>query len=152
MRATTSNVRWENPSHEHGSLQPAPLATAPQGPTAEHRPCLQSRLREAHRIASRDRTEAVPRATHTHQGCDTRSHRHTGDFTTIRNTALGLTAAAALAVAALAPTTASAGYYGGYGYSSYHYAPSYSYGHSYGYKSYNYGYKSYGYGYRSYGY
>ncbi len=69
----------------------------------------------------------------------------------IRNTILGLTAAAALAITALAPTTASAHYYGGYGYKS-HYAPSYSYGHSYGYKSYNYGYKSYGYGYRSYGY
>jgi hypothetical protein len=68
----------------------------------------------------------------------------------IRNTVLGLTAAAALTVAALAPTTASAGHYGGYGYKSY--APSYSYGYSYGYKSYNYGYKSYGYGYRSYGY
>jgi hypothetical protein len=71
----------------------------------------------------------------------------------IRNTVLGLTAAVALTVAALAPTTASAGYYGhGYGYKSYHYAPTYSYGHSYGYKSYNYGYKSYGYGHRSYGY
>jgi hypothetical protein len=64
----------------------------------------------------------------------------------IRNTILGLTAAAALTVAALSP--ASAGYYGGYGYKSYHYTPSYSYG----YKSYGYGYKSYGYGYRSYGY
>jgi hypothetical protein len=60
----------------------------------------------------------------------------------IRNTILGLTAAAALSVAALSP--ASAGYYGGYGYKSYY--PSYSYGYSY--KSY--GYKSYGYGYRSY--
>jgi hypothetical protein len=80
------------------------------------------------------------------------SDTDTGDFTMIRNTVLGLTAAAALVTAALAPTTASAHYYGGYGYKSYHYAPSYSYGHSYGYKSYNYGYKSYGYGYRSYGY
>jgi hypothetical protein len=69
----------------------------------------------------------------------------------IRNTVLGLTAAAALTVAALSP--ASAGYYGhGYGYKSYHYTPSYSYGHSYGYKSHGYGYKSYGYGYKSYGY
>ena len=74
-----------------------------------------------------------------------------GNFAMIRNTILGLTAAAALTVAALAPTTASAGYYGhGYGYKSYHYAPSYSYGHSY--RSHDYGYKSYGYGYRSYGY
>jgi hypothetical protein len=73
----------------------------------------------------------------------------------IRNTVLGLTAAAALTVAALSP--ASAGYYGhGYGYKSHHYAPTYSYGHSYGYKSHGYGYKSYGhghgYGYKSYGY
>ena len=62
----------------------------------------------------------------------------------IRNTVLGLVAAAALVTASIAP--ASAGYYGhGYGYKSYHYAPSYSYGHSYGYKSYGYGYRSYGY-------
>ena len=60
-----------------------------------------------------------------------------------RKTILGLAAGAALVTAALAPTAASAHYYGGYGYKSYHYAPSYSYGHSY---------KSYGYGYRSYGY
>jgi hypothetical protein len=59
-----------------------------------------------------------------------------------RKTILGLAAGAALVTAALAPTAASAHYYGGYGYKSY-YAPSYSY---------NYGYKSYGYGYRSYGY
>jgi hypothetical protein len=71
----------------------------------------------------------------------------------IRNTVLGLVAAAALITTAIAPTTASAGYYGhGYGYKSYHYAPTYSYGHSYGYKSHSYGYKSYGYGHRSYGY
>jgi hypothetical protein len=69
-----------------------------------------------------------------------------------RKTILGLAAGAALVTAALAPTAASAHYYGGYGYKSY-YAPSYSYGyrsHDYGYRSY--GYKSYGYGYRSYGY
>ena len=68
-----------------------------------------------------------------------------------RKTILGLAAGAALVTAALAPTAASAHYYGGYGYKSY-YAPSYSYGHSYGYRSHDYGYKSYGYGYRSYGY
>jgi hypothetical protein len=62
-----------------------------------------------------------------------------------RKTILGLAAGAALVTAALAPTAASAHYYGGYGYKSY-YAPSYSYG----YKSYGYGYRSYGYGYRSY--
>ena len=67
-----------------------------------------------------------------------------------RKTILGLAAGAALVTAALAPTAASAHYYGGYGYKSYHYAPSYSYGHSY--RSHDYGYKSYGYGYRSYGY
>ena len=69
-----------------------------------------------------------------------------------RKTILGLAAGAALVTAALAPTAASADYYG-YGYKSY-YAPSYSYNYapSYGYKSYGYGYKSYGYGYRSYGY
>jgi hypothetical protein len=62
-----------------------------------------------------------------------------------RKTILGLAAGAALVTAALAPTAASAGYYGGYGYKSY-YAPSY--GYSYGYKSY---YKpSYSYGYKSY--
>ena len=66
----------------------------------------------------------------------------------IRKTILAL-GAAALFTAAIAPTTASAGYYG-HGYRSY-YKPSY--GYSYGYKSYNYdyGYKSYGYGYKSYG-
>ena len=62
-----------------------------------------------------------------------------------RKTILGLAAGAALVTAALAPTAASAHYYGGYGYKSY-YAPSYGYG----YKSYGYGYRSYGYGYRSY--
>jgi hypothetical protein len=61
----------------------------------------------------------------------------------IRNTILGLAAGAALVTVALAPTAASAGYYGGYGYKSY-YKPYY--GHSYGYRSY---YKPY-YGYRSY--
>ncbi len=77
----------------------------------------------------------------------------------IRNTVLGLVAAAALITTAIAPTTASAGYYGhGYGYKSYNYAPSYSYSYapsySYGhsYRSHDYGYKSYGYGHRSYGY
>ncbi len=59
-----------------------------------------------------------------------------------RKTILGLAAGAALVTAALAPTAASAHYYGGYGYKSY-YKPYY--GHSYGYKSYGYGYKSYGY-------
>jgi hypothetical protein len=71
-----------------------------------------------------------------------------------RKTILGLAAGAALVTAALAPTAASAHYYGGYGYKSY-YAPSYNYytpSYSYGYKSYGYGYRSYGYGYRSYGY
>jgi hypothetical protein len=63
----------------------------------------------------------------------------------IRKTILGLVAASAIA-AALAPTAASAHYYGGYGYRSY-YAPSYSYGYSYNYApSYSYGYRSY-YGY-----
>jgi hypothetical protein len=63
-----------------------------------------------------------------------------------RKTILGLAAGAALVTAALAPTAASAHYYGGYGYKSY-YKPYYghSYGHSYGYKSYDYGYRSYGY-------
>jgi hypothetical protein len=61
----------------------------------------------------------------------------------IRKTILGLVAASAIA-AALAPTAASAHYYGGYGYRSY-YAPSYSYGYSYNYYK-----PSYGYGYRSY--
>lgn len=61
----------------------------------------------------------------------------------IRNTILGLAAGAALVTVALAPTAASAGYYGGYGYKSY-YKPYY--GYSYGYRSY---YKPY-YGYRSY--
>ncbi len=68
-----------------------------------------------------------------------------------RKTILGLAAGAALVTTALAPTAASAGYYGGYGYKSYHYAPSYSYS----YKCYDCGYRSYGYksyGYRSYGY
>ena len=68
-----------------------------------------------------------------------------------RKTILGLAAGAALVTAALAPTAASAHYYG-YGYKSYH-APSYSYSYKCydcGYRSY--GYKSYGYGYRSYGY
>ena len=60
----------------------------------------------------------------------------------IRKTILGLVAASAIA-AALAPTAASAHYYGGYGYRSY--APSYSYGYSYNY------YPSYSYGYRFYG-
>ena len=61
----------------------------------------------------------------------------------IRKTILGLVAASAIA-AALAPTAASAHYYGGY--RSY-YAPSYSYGYSYNYApSYSYGYRSY-YGY-----
>jgi hypothetical protein len=63
-----------------------------------------------------------------------------------RKTILGLAAGAALVTAALAPTAASAHYYGGYksyGYKSY-YKPYY--GHSYGYRSY---YKPY-YGYRSY--
>jgi|EndMetStandDraft_5_1072996.scaffolds.fasta_scaffold2129649_1 hypothetical protein len=70
----------------------------------------------------------------------------------IRKTVLGLVAGAALVTAAIAPTAASAHYYGGYGYNSYHYTPSYSYGYkSYGH-SYGYGHKSYGYGYRSYGY
>jgi hypothetical protein len=64
-----------------------------------------------------------------------------------RKTILGLAAGAALVTAALAPTAASAHYYGGYGYKSY-YKPYY--GYSYGYKSYGYGYNSYGYGYRSY--
>jgi hypothetical protein len=60
-----------------------------------------------------------------------------------RNTILGLAAGAALVTVALAPTAASAGYYGGYGYKSY-YKPYY--GHSYGYRSYykpHYGYRSY---------
>lgn len=61
-----------------------------------------------------------------------------------RKTILGLAAGAALVTAALAPTAASAGYYGGYGYGY----KSYGYGYSYGYNSYNY-YKPY-YGYRSY--
>jgi hypothetical protein len=60
-----------------------------------------------------------------------------------RKTILGLAAGAALVTAALAPTAASAHYYGGYGYKSY-YKPYY--GYSYGYRSY---YKPY-YGYRSY--
>ena len=63
----------------------------------------------------------------------------------IRKTILGLVAASAIA-AALAPTAASAHYYGGYGhgYRTY-YAPSYSYGYSYNYQpSYSYGYRSYG--------
>ncbi len=62
----------------------------------------------------------------------------------IRKTILGLVAASAIA-AALAPTTASAGYYG-HGYRSYGHS------YSYGYKSYNYNYytPSYSYGYRSY--
>jgi hypothetical protein len=45
-----------------------------------------------------------------------------------RKTLLGLTAAAALATTALAPTTASAGYYG-YGYRSYYKPYAYSYSH-----------------------
>ena len=50
---------------------------------------------------------------------------HAGDFIMIRNTVFGFAAAAALVTAALAPTAASAGYYGhGYGYRSY-YQPSY---------------------------
>lgn len=71
----------------------------------------------------------------------------------IRKATLALAAGAALVTAALAPTAASAHYYG---YRSY-YKPSYcydcykpSYSYSYGYKSYgykSYGYKSYGYGY-----
>lgn len=45
----------------------------------------------------------------------------------IRKTVLGLAAVVALATAALAPTSASAGYYGyGYGYKSY-YKPYYGY-------------------------
>lgn len=61
----------------------------------------------------------------------------------IRKTILGLVAGAALVTAALAPTAASAGYYG-YGYKSY-YKPyyGYSYKHDY-YKPY---YNSYGYNY-----
>ena len=59
----------------------------------------------------------------------------------IRKTILGLVAASAIA-AALAPTAASAHYYGGY---RTYYAPSYSYGYSYNYYK-----PSYGYGYRSY--
>lgn len=65
----------------------------------------------------------------------------------IRKTLLGLVAASAIA-AALAPTTASAGYYG-HGYRTY-YKPVYTYtykcydcyrpSHSYGYRSYGYGY------------
>ncbi len=61
-----------------------------------------------------------------------------------RKTILGLAAGAALVTAALAPTTASAHYYG-YGYKSY-YKPYY--GYSYSYKPY-YGHRSY---YRSYRY
>ena len=60
----------------------------------------------------------------------------------IRNTILGLTAAAAILTATLAPTAASAGYYGhaSYGYSSYRsyddcYTPKYSHGY---YRSYGY--------------
>lgn len=64
----------------------------------------------------------------------------------IRKTILGLVAASAIA-AALAPTAASAHYYGGY--RSY-YAPSYSYGYK-SYNYYNYYTPSYSYGYRSYG-
>jgi hypothetical protein len=61
-----------------------------------------------------------------------------------RKTILGLAAGAALVTAALAPTAASAHYYGGYGYKSYY---------GYGYKSYGYSYyKPYYYGYRSYNY
>ncbi|MGD9924399.1 MAG: sulfur globule protein precursor [Pseudorhodoplanes sp.] len=61
-----------------------------------------------------------------------------------RKTILGLAAGAALVTAALAPTAASAHYYGGYGYKSY-YKPYYGYRY---YKPY-YGYRSY---YRSYRY
>jgi hypothetical protein len=57
-----------------------------------------------------------------------------------RKTILGLAAGAALVTAALAPTAASAGYYGGYGYKSY-YKPYYSYGYRSYYKPY-YGYRS----------
>jgi hypothetical protein len=60
----------------------------------------------------------------------------------IRKTILGLSAAAAILTAALAPSPASAGYYGysSYGYSSYRsyddcYTPKYSYGY---YRSYGY--------------
>ena len=56
-----------------------------------------------------------------------------------RKTILGLAAGAALVTAALAPTAASAGYYG-YGYRSY-YKPYYGYSYNY-YKPY-YGYRSY---------
>ena len=57
-----------------------------------------------------------------------------------RKTILGLAAGAALVTAALAPTAASAGYYGyGYGYRSY-YKPYYGYNYSYRpyYRSYRY--------------
>lgn len=57
-----------------------------------------------------------------------------------RKTILGLAAGAALVTAALAPTAASAHYYGGYGYKPYY---------GYSYKCYDCGYKPY-YGYRSY--
>ena len=61
----------------------------------------------------------------------------------IRNTILGLTAAAAILTGALAPTTASAGY--GYGYSSYGYSSYRSYDDCYTPKN-SYGYhSSYGY-------
>jgi len=66
----------------------------------------------------------------------------------IRKTILGLVAASAIA-AALAPTTASAGYYG-HGYRSHGYSYGYN-SYNYGYKSYNYYTPSYSYGYRSYG-
>lgn len=75
----------------------------------------------------------------------------------IRKSVLTLAAGAALVTAALAPTAASAGYYGYRSYYKPHYSYEYcyncykpSYGYSYGYKSYgykSYGYKSYGYGY-----
>ena len=65
-----------------------------------------------------------------------------------RKTVLGLTAGAALVTVALAPTAASAHYYGykSYGYSYNYYKPHY---HSYSYDYYrpSYGYKSYRYGY-----
>ena len=65
----------------------------------------------------------------------------------IRKTVLAIATLATLGAAALAPTSASAGYYGHgyykpyYGYS--YYKPYYGYKHYYGYK--RYGYRHYGY-------
>jgi hypothetical protein len=74
----------------------------------------------------------------------------------LRKTILGLAAAAALITAGLAPTTASAHYYG------YGYGKAYGYGYTYGYrpyfkpykfyKAYNYYAPAYGFGYRFYRY